>query len=915
MLRSWAIPLVAVLATCVAACAAGADAPGTSDATSGPSGSGGSGGGTGGSGGSDGGAPPSLEVCGNGLDDDGNGLPDDGCACEEGAEQDCFAGEPALAGVGACEWGKQTCEKSGGEVNSGQWGACTGSGAPSPDTCGDGIDNDCNGTVDDGCACPAPTVAIGGLDNPLGCAASTAQATLTFDQPVTGVVAGDTVTISGGANVDAIMGGPAVYTVSLSGLTGVGPYTLSVLPVGSNGHIAATCGTDLAAAATDDVLTSPASAPTVSISVPNPVGCGAVSTQATLTFSQAVTGVAANDTVTASGGATINGIQGGPTVYTVDVGSLGPGGSYGVHVAPVGPSSVIKSSACQVQLGAPANASFTESTQDVVLAIAPGPSFTFGPVPLGMSAEETFTVTPVGGGVANNVVPTLPAPFGWKGGVYPGIGGTCGATINAPCTMVVAYTPGNTCTDFAQLTLGYSACNGSASASVFLSGFGKAAGEPTSCPTSNTLYVSPAGNDGNSGAAANAPKLTIGAALAIAGQGTEIHVAEGTYPETLTVSGCRKIFGGYDATFTMRDPNVYPTHIVASVPNGAVISFPGASLHLDGCHVQNTAPTGEGLYYFQGGSVISNNVIQGADYGMYFWQHSCGAIHDNVLSGAQGGLYFWQSRVPVYNNTAYGSNNAVTTWQNQGLLFSNNDLVGGSSGIQTWQEQGMVFDGNRISGTSNGVNGWQSTGVVYRNNYLYGPSAAITESSDLVTVANNTIVGPATGLQIGASDYVVVNNIFVGTSGGATGVSGNMPSSIENNLFLGLGTFVSVSGKPPIVTAAGVNALDGSSIASLPSGCTLNVTCWTARAAGNVSTALMPSAVFTSMAGADASLATLSDDDWSLLTNDVAITQGGKDTSQSTCGSYEAPRACGNVEIDFAGLARSVPYSIGAHEK
>jgi len=96
----------------------------------------------------------SPETCGNGLDDDGNGFVDEECGCPVGSTQPCFAGNPEYAGKGACTSGVQTCENQGssGEFQSGAWGECVGAVAPSEEAC-DGLDNNCDGTVDDGCAC------------------------------------------------------------------------------------------------------------------------------------------------------------------------------------------------------------------------------------------------------------------------------------------------------------------------------------------------------------------------------------------------------------------------------------------------------------------------------------------------------------------------------------------------------------------------------------------------------------------------------------------------------------------------------------------------------------------------------------------------------------------------------------------
>jgi len=71
--------------------------------------------------------------------------------CAFGATQDCYPGDQAEVGVGVCASGTQTCEGSG---EFGHWGDCTGAVEPTAEICGDNLDNDCDGTVDNGCCTP-----------------------------------------------------------------------------------------------------------------------------------------------------------------------------------------------------------------------------------------------------------------------------------------------------------------------------------------------------------------------------------------------------------------------------------------------------------------------------------------------------------------------------------------------------------------------------------------------------------------------------------------------------------------------------------------------------------------------------------------------------------------------------------------
>ena len=90
-----------------------------------------------------------LGVCDPGYNDcDGdseNGCETmDACSCTPGETQACYPGPPGTQNNAPCAGGTRTCNQTGTA-----WSLCSGFVLPSSEICANGVDEDCNGTVDD----------------------------------------------------------------------------------------------------------------------------------------------------------------------------------------------------------------------------------------------------------------------------------------------------------------------------------------------------------------------------------------------------------------------------------------------------------------------------------------------------------------------------------------------------------------------------------------------------------------------------------------------------------------------------------------------------------------------------------------------------------------------------------------------
>ncbi|GBC96693.1 putative outer membrane protein PmpB [bacterium HR16] len=248
------------------------------------------------------------------------------------------------------------------------------------------------------------------------------------------------------------------------------------------------------------------------------------------------------------------------------------------------------------------------------------------------------------------------------------------------------------------------------------------------------IYVSPDGNDLNSGLSWAQAKRTVTAALGIAASRDEIWVRFGVYNERILLKSGVSLYGGFRGTegslserpaFPRPSPDPYET-VLDGQGGGSVATSPASAIRayrLDGFTIRNgVAENGGGLYLTASATLltvanctISGNRANQDGGGMYCANASptltnC-ILTSNLANRKSGGGVYCANSSPTFTNCTISGNGAtygsgVHCYDNSSPTFTN-----------------CTISGNRASGYGGGVHCVISSSPTFTNCTISGNGA------------------------------------------------------------------------------------------------------------------------------------------------------------------------------------------------
>ncbi len=191
-------------------------------------------------------------------------------------------------------------------------------------------------------------------------------------------------------------------------------------------------------------------------------------------------------------------------------------------------------------------------------------------------------------------------------------------------------------------------------------------------------------------------------------RGDVIRVAGGTYTETITLEDYRTILGGYDPTFTVRDPSLYPTVIDGGGAGNVITALNLDNMRIDGFEVRNSGPIGYGIYLRNTEAKVQNCYVHDCWRGIGVAPGTAGATDGEILieftkvsNNTDHGVYMSGAPNPVvkvyYTATNGNGGDGIHSETTVNALENNTVGANGGDGIRILSSDDTTIKNNIIA--------------------------------------------------------------------------------------------------------------------------------------------------------------------------------------------------------------------------
>ena len=269
---------------------------------------------------------------------------------------------------------------------------------------------------------------------------------------------------------------------------------------------------------------------------------------------------------------------------------------------------------------------------------------------------------------------------------------------------------------------------------------------------------------------ATTPCSSIQQAINLAGDGDEVLVAIGTYTENLAVTHGLSLRGGWDTSFTVQAPAIYPTTIDGSGDHVISATVETGAALIEGFTVQNGR---DGIHLYAGTITVARNTVRDASRQGIEIENGQILLEDNLLTAIEReGIEIDGGTVTVLSNTVDGVGR-------HGILVEGGTVTIEDNLIRS--VQGEEYHGVRL----------EVSGVVTGNEILYIGDRGIEARGGTAVIVNNSVrnaggdgirtADTSTGVEIRGNTVYNAGNDGIDARGTAVTVAGNTVSDCADN--------------------------------------------------------------------------------------------------------------------------------------